>query len=78
MALKKKALRRTKTIARDPETQEPVKPSRVSQWLQRMKAPFTRDWWEDRLESTEAETLVDGKLLSYAYLEAGVIEMVGA
>ena len=77
LSLKKKALRRTKTLRRDTETQAPVKPSRVSQWVAKCKEPFTRTWWEDRLEGTDAETLVDGKLLSYAYLEAGVIEMLG-
>ena len=30
------------------------------------------------MEQTDDETLVDGKLLSYAYLEAGVIEMIGS
>lgn len=78
MSLKKRALQRTKTIRRDPETQEIIQPSRWSVWLNNLKAPFTRSWWEERLESTESETLVDRKLLSYAYLEAGVIEMVGA
>jgi sodium/potassium-transporting ATPase subunit alpha len=43
-----------------------------------MKKPFTKGSWEDRLEKTDSETLVDGGLLSYAYLEAGVIEMLGA
>ena len=65
-------------MRRDTETQEIIKPSRWSIYVQHMKAPFTRTWWEDRFENTEAETLVDSKLLSYAYLEAGVIEMVGA
>ena len=35
--------------------------------------------WENTEHSPRTdETLVDGKLLSYAYLEAGLIEMVGA
>ena len=78
MSLKKRALRRTKTLRRDTETQRPVKPSRLSQWAAAAKAPFTREWWEDRFEQTDGETLVDGKLLSYSYLEAGLIETVGA
>ncbi|KAI0093821.1 aminophospholipid-transporting P-type ATPase [Irpex rosettiformis] len=76
--LKKKALRRTKTILRDPETNQVIPPSRYSVWKTRMAAPFTRDFWEDRLEQTDDETLVDNKLLSYAYLEAGLIEVLGA
>ena len=78
MSLKKRALRRTKTLRRDPETQEVLPPSKLSVWTSWFKAPFTRTFWEDRFERTDGETLVDGKLLSYAYLEAGLIEMVGA
>lgn len=78
MTLKKRALRRTKTLRRDPETQEVLPPSKLSVWTSRLTAPFTRNFWEDRFERSDGETLVDGKLLSYAYLEAGVIEMVGA
>lgn len=78
LSLKKRALRRTKTLRRDPETQEVLPPSKLSVWKSRIQAPFTRSFWEERLERTDSESLVDSKLLSYAYLEAGVIEMVGA
>ncbi|KAH9857520.1 aminophospholipid-transporting P-type ATPase [Lenzites betulinus] len=77
-ALKKRALRRTKTLRRDPETNEIIRPSRFAQYMMRVKAPFTRHFWEDALERSEDETLVDSKLLSYAYLEAGMIETIGA
>ncbi|KAI0781478.1 aminophospholipid-transporting P-type ATPase [Trametes elegans] len=77
-SLKKRALRRTKTLRRDPETDEIIHPSRLSHIITRVKAPFTRQFWEDVLEQSEDETLVDSKLLSYAYLEAGMIEMIGA
>lgn len=76
--LKKRALRRTKTLRRDPETQEIILPSRLSIWKSQVTALFSRQFWEERLERSDGETLVDGKLLSYAYLEAGIIEMVGA
>ena len=46
--------------------------------MSKIKAPFTRQFWEDALEPTDNETLVDTKLLSYAYLEAGLIEFAGA
>ena len=78
LSLKKRALRRTKTLRRDPETQEIVPPSKFSVMKSKIQAPFTRVFWEDALEQTDGETLVDSKLLSYAYLEAGVIEMAGA
>ena len=31
-------------------------------------------WWAEKFESTDGEVLVDNNLLSYSYLEAGVIE----
>ncbi|KAI0345042.1 aminophospholipid-transporting P-type ATPase [Trametopsis cervina] len=78
MSIKKKALRRTKTLLRDPETNEVIQPSRFSIWKSKLIAPFTRNFWEERFEQSDGETLVDGKLLSYAYLEAGMIETIGA
>ncbi|TBU55204.1 aminophospholipid-transporting P-type ATPase [Dichomitus squalens] len=77
-SLKKRALRRTKTLRRDPETQEVIRPSKFSRIMVRVKAPFTRQFWEEAFERTDDETLVDTKLLSYAYLEAGMIEFAGA
>ncbi|KAF7353783.1 Cation-ATPase-N domain-containing protein [Mycena venus] len=77
LSLKKKALKRTKTLRRDPETQEVIPPSRLSVLMEKLKKPFTRTYWEEAMESSDGETLVDGKLLSYAYLEAGIIEMLG-
>ena len=73
-SLKRRALKRTKTLARDPETQEFIQPSKFSMWLSKLKTPFTREFWENLLETTDNESLVDGKLLSYSYLEAGLIE----
>ncbi|KDQ59725.1 hypothetical protein JAAARDRAFT_192199 [Jaapia argillacea MUCL 33604] len=75
--LKRRALRRTKTLRRDPETADILRPSRFSVVLSKIKAPFTRIFWEEALEPSDAETLVDKKLLSYSYLEAGMIEMIG-
>jgi sodium/potassium-transporting ATPase subunit alpha len=39
---------------------------------------FTKEYWFDRFENTGAEVLVDGSLLSWAYLEIGSIEAIGA
>jgi sodium/potassium-transporting ATPase subunit alpha len=81
MALKKRALRRTKTLrtsTRDAETLKPVPPSRMSSLVSKIKEPFTRTFWEDKFEKTEDEKLVDSKVLSYAYLEAGIIETIGS
>lgn len=78
LSRKRRALRRSRTLARDAETQEVIHPSRISTITSKIKIPFTRNFWEDALEKSDDETLVDSKLLSYAYLEAGMIEMIGA
>ena len=83
MSLKKRALRRSKTITAgasgDAETLgiRPARPSRLSSLIATIRAPFTRVFWEDLLEGNDDEILVDSKLLSYAYLEAGMIEAIG-
>ncbi|KAJ1883105.1 hypothetical protein H4R99_000924 [Coemansia sp. RSA 1722] len=49
-------------------------------WIRRvgraLRAPFTRNWWLDRFEKTDGEELVDGDLLSWSYLEAGLISAI--
>ena len=75
-SLKRRALRRSKTLHRDTETGDVILPSKISLWFSKFKKPLTRAFWEDTLEKTENETLVDSKLLSYAYLEAGIIETI--
>lgn len=77
MSIKKRALRRSKTIQRDSETGQAIQPSRFSRFVSTCKAPFSYMFWEDVMERSDDESLVDAKLLSYAYLEAGVIEMLG-
>ncbi|EEB90201.1 hypothetical protein MPER_11622, partial [Moniliophthora perniciosa FA553] len=46
--------------------------------ISKIKVPFTRVFWEDLMEETDDEKLVDAKLLSYSYLEAGMIECIGS
>lgn len=76
LSRKQKALRRTKTIRRDPETLEVVQPTKWDIFKSKLKKPFTREFWDDAWEQTEDETLVDVNLLSYSYLEAGIIETI--
>ncbi|KAK1753247.1 P-type cation exchange, alpha subunit of ATPase [Echria macrotheca] len=51
-------------------------------WLRkqahRVRQYFGREYWADRLQNTGAEVLVDGSLLSWAYIEIGLIETIGA
>ncbi|KAF9533592.1 aminophospholipid-transporting P-type ATPase [Crepidotus variabilis] len=73
---KRRALLRSKTLHRDTETGDVIAPSKISAFADKLKTPFRRSFWEGVMEPTEDETLVDGKLLSYAYLEIGMIEML--
>ncbi|KAG2020923.1 calcium-transporting ATPase [Coprinopsis cinerea AmutBmut pab1-1] len=75
---KRRALRRSRTLTRDRETGEIIPPSRASRIAAKLKAPFTREFWEERLERTDDENLVDANLLAYSYLQAGMIECVGS
>lgn len=43
-----------------------------------IREKFTKAYWTDKFEDTGAEVLVDAPLLSWAYLEIGMIEAVGA
>jgi hypothetical protein len=67
-------MRRTKTLRHDTEASAPRQPSKLSKIRNKLMAPFTRVFWEDMLEKSDDETLVDSKLLSYSYIEAGIIE----
>jgi len=78
LSRKKKALQRTKTITRDPETLEITRERWWKKTIRKLKKPFTRKFWEDAWEQTDDETLVDMNLLSYSYLEAGIIETISA
>jgi len=52
-------------------------PTRVQKVLEGVRDLFSREYWRDKFENTGAEVLVDGPLLSWAYLEIGVIEAIG-
>ena len=78
MNRKRRSLRRSKTLGHDTESQTSHRPSRLAAFVRKLKAPFTRQFWEDRFESSDDETRVDTKVLSYAYLEVGVIEAIGS
>jgi sodium/potassium-transporting ATPase subunit alpha len=52
--------------------------TKMQKFLWRVRQLFTKEYWVDKFENTGAEVLVDGPLLSWAYLEIGVIETIGA
>jgi sodium/potassium-transporting ATPase subunit alpha len=77
MSLKKRALRRVKTLGRDTESQQPNSfTSKIRWFIEYLKAPFTKIFWQDFFEETDDEKLVDRSLLSYAYIEMGLIETI--
>ncbi|KAH9977106.1 aminophospholipid-transporting P-type ATPase [Lactifluus volemus] len=59
MNRKRRALRRSKTLGQDTESQADTQPSRLTVLMRKLKSPFTA-------------------ILSYAYLEVGVIETIGS
>ncbi|KAG0240807.1 hypothetical protein BGW41_006665 [Actinomortierella wolfii] len=61
----------------DPESGEPVEPTRWAKLCHAIKSMGTGVYWREKFESTEDEVLVDAPLLSWAYLEIGMIEAVG-
>jgi len=59
LSRKKKALRRTRTITRDPETLKIIPEPRWKKTLRGLKKPFTKQFWEEVWEQSDDETLVD-------------------
>ena len=78
MNRKRRALRRSKTLGHDSESQTATRLGRVTLFMRKLKAPFTRNFWLDRFEPSDDETLVDNKVLSYSYLEVGLIETIAS
>lgn len=77
---RRRALRRTRSHF-DEEAGVVISPENQTKWqkyLHKMRQFFTKEYWVDKFENTGAEVLVDGPLLSWAYLEIGLIEAVGA
>lgn len=74
------ALRRTQS--RFDEEAGLVVPSenqnKIQKYIYQVRQWFTKQYWADKFENTGAEVLVDGPLLSWAYLEIGVIEAIGS
>jgi sodium/potassium-transporting ATPase subunit alpha len=77
---RRRALRRTRSHF-DEESGVVIAPERQSRgqkFIHNVRDLFTKEYWHEKFESTGAEILVDGPLLSWAYLEIGTIEAIGA
>ncbi|CEJ89667.1 hypothetical protein VHEMI05495 [[Torrubiella] hemipterigena] len=77
---RRRALRRTQSrfdeeagVVISPENQ-----TKMQQYMYKARQVFTKEFWVDKFENTGAEVLVDGPLLSWSYIEIGLIEAVGA
>ncbi|KAF9097246.1 hypothetical protein BGX27_000988 [Mortierella sp. AM989] len=62
----------------DAESGKEIKPTFMARFRHEFKSIFTSAYWHEKFESTEDEILVDAGLLSWAYLEIGIIETIGA
>jgi hypothetical protein len=77
---RRRALRKTRSHF-DEEAGVVITPeneTRYQRYSHNVRQVFTKQYWTDRFENTGAEVLVDGPLLSWAYLEIGLLESVGA
>ncbi|KAF9105907.1 hypothetical protein BGX27_009400 [Mortierella sp. AM989] len=61
----------------DSESGEVFKPSFLARLGHDFKALFTSVYWHEKFEHTEEEVLVDARLMSWAYLEIGIIQAIG-
>jgi sodium/potassium-transporting ATPase subunit alpha len=79
-AFRRRALRRARSHF-DEEAGvviEPERQTRVQKFFYNVREFFTKVYWLEKFETKGAEVLVDGPLLSWAYLEIGTIEAIGA
>lgn len=75
-----RALRRTQSRF-DEEAGVVIAPENLTKWQKlryKIRSVFSKEYWVDRFENTGAEVLVDGNVLSWAYLEIGMLEAIGS
>ncbi|OBZ84387.1 Sodium/potassium-transporting ATPase subunit alpha, partial [Choanephora cucurbitarum] len=69
--------RRQRYIQYDPETGEEVRPAFYRRIYNALHEMTTMAYWQEKFEASDDEVLVDMPLLSWAYLEIGMIEAIG-
>jgi len=62
----------------NPETGDPIPPSFLTKFSHNITRIFSAVYWREKFENTSDEVVVDLDLLSWGYLEAGVIETLVA
>ncbi|KAL0079975.1 hypothetical protein F4703DRAFT_1871952 [Phycomyces blakesleeanus] len=75
---RRQLLREETYIKYDPVTGEELKPGWFRRIYNSVVPFFTRAYWSEKLIKTDDDVLVDLPLLSWAYLEVGIIEVIGA
>ncbi|KAJ3080309.1 hypothetical protein HK102_003144, partial [Quaeritorhiza haematococci] len=61
----------------DPERASTAQASLGRKIMHTLRRPFTAHFWSERFERPEGEVLVDGGVLMWAYIEAGIIQFIG-
>ena len=81
MLLKKREAERQSRILKgegvDPESKDSTKPSLLSKVSFAAKQPFSKFFWSEMFRKPDGEVLVDFGVLSWSYLEIGLIESIG-
>ncbi|KAI9293754.1 hypothetical protein K502DRAFT_293275 [Neoconidiobolus thromboides FSU 785] len=65
-------------LERDPETGEEIQVSSFKRIVHSISRLYTLTYWKELFEKTENEIIVDVELISWAFFEAGIIEVTGA
>lgn len=71
-------IRKEQYIKYDYETGEEIQPNIIQRYRNTLHEIFSAAYWKEKFEKTDDEVLVDLPLLSWAYLEIGIIEAIGA
>lgn len=69
--------RRQRYIKYDSENGEEIRPPLLRRIYNTLHELFSAGYWKEKFEKTDSEVLVDLPLLSWAYLEIGIIEAIG-
>ncbi|KAK9709068.1 hypothetical protein K7432_009271 [Basidiobolus ranarum] len=75
--LRRQKVRRPPTSI-DVESGDEKAPTRYALFKHNIVEKFTSQYWKESFENTDDEILVDTGVLSWAYLEAGIIEFLAA
>ncbi|CAO3655723.1 unnamed protein product [Mucor hiemalis] len=70
-------IRKEQYIQYNYETGEEIRPNIFRRYANKIHELFSAAYWREKFEKSDDEVLVDFPLLSWAYLEVGIIEAIG-